>query len=80
MDDPKSCNGPPSSTRRRGPWPADLVDVAAASRSDGGQGLHQVLEEAGYSTPPSMTIIIKRTRARDPQVDDVLDALRALCA
>jgi hypothetical protein len=56
------------------------VEVAAAARADGGQGLQQVLEEAGYSTPPSMSIIIKRTRVRDPQVDDVLDALRALCA
>ena len=68
--------------------------MAAAGRTDGGIGLQHLLEEAGFSAKPAMTIIVKRpprkqdwTRApergrpsiMDPYVDDVLDALRSLC-
>lgn len=66
-----------------GPWPAVLVEMAAAGRDDGGVGLHHLARQAGFAQKPAMTIIIKRPprgRAVDPQVDDVLDALRALCA
>lgn len=66
----------------RGPWPTVLVEMAAAGREDGGLGLHHLLRQAGFSEKPAMTIIVKRPRTRlvDPHVDDVLDALRALCA
>jgi hypothetical protein len=66
----------------KGPWPTVLVEMAAAGRTDGGLGLHDLLQEAGFTKEPAMTIIVKRPRARlvDPHVDDVLDALRALCA
>ena len=72
-----------SKPRPKGPWPAALVEMAAAARDDGGVGLQQALHKAGFSEKPSMTIIVKRpprARAYDPAVDDVLDALRALCA
>ena len=54
----------------------------------GGMGLQHLLQEAGFAEKPEMSIIVKRparpTSARgqvsDPYVDDVLDALRALCA
>ena len=64
--------------------------MAAAGRTDGGIGRQHLLEEAGFSAKPAMTIIVKRPRpARtergrpsimDPYVDDVLDALRSLCS
>ena len=69
--------------RPRGPWPTALMEMAAAGRDDGGLGLHHLAQQAGFSEKPAMTIIVKRpprARAVDPQVDDVLDALRALCA
>ncbi len=68
--------------RSLGPWPTVLVQMAAAGREDGGLGLHHLLQQAGFSEKPAMTMIVKRPRARlvDPHVDDVLDALRALCA
>jgi hypothetical protein len=66
----------------RGPWLTALVEMAAAGRDDGGLGLHDLLQKAGFSEEPSMTVIVKRPRAlfSDPSVDDALDALRALCA
>jgi len=62
--------------------------MAAAGRTDGGMGLQHLLEAAGFAEKPSMSIIVKRPRRpgvergrpSDPDVDDVLDALRALCA
>jgi len=70
-----------------GKWPVTLVAMAAEGRTDGGIGLQHLLEEAGFAEKPSMSIIIKRPqRAKergqihDPYIDDVLDALRALCA
>ncbi len=70
-----------------GTWPVALVTAAAAGRADGGAGLNHVLEEAGFAKKPAMSIIVKRPRTVldkgipiDPAVDDVLDALRALCA
>ncbi len=71
---------------QRGPWPVSLVAMAAAGRADGGIGLQHLLEDAGFAQKPAMSIIVKRPRPRterggiiDPLVDDVLDALRALC-
>ncbi|MDB4943553.1 MAG: hypothetical protein JWP97_3087 [Labilithrix sp.] len=67
----------------REPWTRVLVEMAAVSRKDGGVGLHALAERAGLAHEPSMTVIVKRPpRARllDPHVEDVLDALRALCA
>lgn len=68
------------------PWPAELVAMAAAGRTDGGIGLQSLLEDAGFAEKPAMSIIVKKPRPRmdrgaflDPCVDDVLDALRALC-
>jgi len=77
----KTCKSA-AKTLPRGPWPTVLVEMAAAGREDGGVGLHHLLRQAGFSEKPAMTIIVKRPRARlvDPHVDDVLDALRALCA
>jgi hypothetical protein len=90
----KTRSAPPT----RAPWPSVLVEMAAVGREDGGMGLHHLLEEAGFTEKPSMTIIVKRQpRARlvervgrgssgrereinDPYVDDVLDALRSMCA
>jgi hypothetical protein len=73
--------------KRSGSWPIDLVTAAAAGRTDGGLGLQHLLEEAGFGKKPAMSIIVKRASRRtdrgrpvDPAVDDVLDALRALCA
>jgi len=70
-----------------GTWPVTLVAMAAAGREDGGVGLQSLLQEAGFAEKPAMSIIVKRTRPRaekgrpnDPYVDDVLDALRAMCA
>lgn len=71
-----------------GSWPVVLVAMAAAGRTDGGVGLQHLLEEAGFAEKPAMSIIVKRPRRPtlergrpvDPYVDDVLDALRALCA
>lgn len=70
-----------------GTWPVTLVAMAAAGRSDNGVGLQHLAQEAGFAEKPAMTIIIKRTRPRaeagkfvDPYVDDVLDALRSMCA
>lgn len=69
-----------------GPWPAVLVAMAAAGRGDGGIGLQHLLQDAGFAQKPAMSIIVKKPRPRmdrgaflDPMVDDVLDALRALC-
>lgn len=81
----------PAPSKPKGPWSTVLVAMAAAGRSDGGIGLQHLLEAAGFSEKPAMTIIVKRPRpARslergrpsivDPYVDDVLDALRALCS
>jgi hypothetical protein len=77
----------PSSEKSSGTWPVTLVSMAAAGRTDGGVGLQSLLQEAGFAEKPAMSIIVKRTRPRsekgrvnDPYVDDVLDALRALCA
>jgi len=77
----KTCKSPHNKPPR-GPWPTVLVEMAAANRDDGGVGLQHLLQEAGFAQKPAMTIIVKRPRARlvDPHVDDVLDALRALCA
>lgn len=63
-------------------WSRCLVDVAAESREDGGLGLLQLLQEAGFASRPVVTFIVKRARPStfDPLVDDVLDALSALCA
>lgn len=68
-----------------GTWPVALA--AAAGRADGGAGLQQLVQDAGFADEPAMTLIVKRPRPRaekgriiDPYVDDVLDALRALCA
>ena len=79
---------PPSSRRSSGTWPVTLVAMAAEGRDDGGMGLQHLLQEAGFAEKPEMSIIVKRpARAKtsrgqlnDPYVDDVLDALRALCA
>lgn len=75
------------SEKPSGSWPVVLVAAAAAGRTDGGVGLQHLLEEAGFAEKPAMSIIVKRPRPRldrgrpvDPYVDDVLDALRALCA
>ena len=78
----KTTCKPPRKQPPRGPWPTVLVEMAAAGRTDGGLGLYHLLEEAGFAKKPAMTIIVKRPRSRalDPYVDDVLDALRALCA
>ena len=66
-----------------------LSAAAAAGRTDGGTGLQHLLEEAGFAQKPEMTVIVKRPRPPrergkreivDPYVDDVLDALRNLCA
>ena len=77
----------PSNEKQSGTWPVTLVAMAAAGRSDGGIGLQHLLQEAGFAEKPAMSIIVKRARPRtdrgrvlDPYVDDVLDALRALCA
>lgn len=68
--------------RPKGPWLTVLVSMAAAGRTDGGVGLHHLLADAGFTKEPAMTIIVKRpgAKALDPYVDDVLEALRALCA
>lgn len=70
-----------------GTWPIALAATAAAGRADGGVGLQQLVHDAGFADEPAMTLIVKRPRPRaekgrivDPYVDDVLDALRALCA
>ena len=70
----------------QGPWPAVLVAMAAAGRGDGGVGLQHLLQNAGFAQKPAMSIVVKKPRPRmdrgaflDPMVDDVLDALRALC-
>jgi hypothetical protein len=77
----------PSNEKSSGTWPVTLVAMAAAGRSDGGVGLQSLLQEAGFAQKPAMSIIVKRSRPRmdrgrivDPYVDDVLDALRAMCA
>lgn len=77
----------PSSEKSSGTWPVALVSMAAAGRTDGGVGLQSLLQEAGFAEKPAMSIIVKRARPKaekgrlnDPYVDDVLDALRALCA
>ena len=80
---------PRSSSRIKkpqGPWPVLLVAMAAAGRGDGGIGLQHLLEDAGFTKKPAMSIIVKKPRPPmddgtfvDPCVDDVLDALRALC-
>lgn len=74
-------------SKSSGTWPIVLAASAAAGRTDGGAGLQQLVEKAGFADEPAMSIIVKRPRARadrgriiDPYVDDVLDALRALCA
>jgi hypothetical protein len=61
--------------------------MAAAGREDGGVGLQQLVQDAGFSEKPAMSIIVKRPRVLtdngkpvDPSVHDVLDALRAMCA
>lgn len=77
----KSTRAKPQS----GSWPIDLVAMAAAGRGDGGVGLQQLLQDAGFAEKPAMSIVVKRparprTERVDPYVDDVLDALRALCA
>lgn len=67
----------------RGPWTSVLVEMAAANRDDGGAGLQQFAQRTGLTHDPHVTIIVKRPqRAKmvDPHVEDVLDALRALCA
>lgn len=76
----------PTLSRTCAPWPVVLVAMAAAGRADGGVGLQHLLEDAGFHQKPAMTIIVKKPRPRmdrgtilDPCVDDVLDALRALC-
>lgn len=63
-------------------WTTVLVEMAAANRNDGGSGLHRLALKAGFSHEPSMSIVVKRPRAKlvDPYVEDVLDALRSLCA
>ena len=70
-----------------GTWPVTLVAMAAAGRMDGGVGLQHLAQEAGFAEKPAMKIVVKKPRPRmdrgrivDPWVDDVLDALRALCA
>jgi hypothetical protein len=77
----------PSSEKSSGTWPVTLVSMAAVGRTDGGVGLQSLLQDAGFAEKPAMSIIVKRTRPtaekgrlNDPYVDDVLDALRALCA
>ncbi len=67
--------------RRQG-WPSLLVKMAATARTDGGRGLCQLLDQEGFSSKPMMTVLVKRARppASDPVIDDVLDALSALCA
>lgn len=83
----KATPQPTPPKRPSGSWPVVLVTAAAAGQTDGGAGLQHLLEEAGFAEKPAMSIIIKRPRPRlergrpvDPYVDDVLDALRALCA
>lgn len=79
---------PARSKKPSGTWPVVLVAMAAEGRSDGGVGLQHLLQEAGFAEKPAMSIIVKRPRPRsdrggpplDPYVDDVLEALRALCA
>ena len=65
-----------------GVWPAVLVEMAAVNRNDGGVGLQHLAQRAGFADEPAMSIIVKRPRAKlvDPHVEDVLDALRSLCA
>ena len=76
-----------SAHKASGTWPVTLSTAAAAGRPEGAQALHDLLQEAGFTEKPAMSIIVKRPRPRsevgrihDPYVDDVLDALRALCA
>ena len=84
IPEPAEPNEPPKSTRSSGTWPVELAVSAAAGQTDGGLGLQHLIEEAGFAKKPEMTIIVKRPRVaariNDPYVDDVLDALRALCA
>ena len=85
---PKRTRKPAPTEKSSGTWPVSLVAMAAAGRTDGGVGLQHLLEEAGFAEKPAMSIIVKRPpraaaergRVVDPYVDDVLDALRALCA
>jgi hypothetical protein len=83
----RKATPPARSEKPSGSWPVVLSAAAAAGRTDGGVGLQHHLEEAGFAEKPAMSIIVKRPRPRldrgrpvDPYVDDVLDALRALCA
>ena len=84
---PRSAT-PPKAQKASGTWPVVLAASAAAGQTDGGVGLQHLLEEAGFAQKPEMTIIVKRPRPAptergriiDPYVDDVLDALRNLCA
>ncbi len=78
----------PEPKKTSGTWPVALVAMAAEGRDDDGEGMKSLLVGAGFGKKPAMSIIVKRPpRARsersgitDPYVDDVLDALRALCA
>jgi hypothetical protein len=81
----KARQAAPRSEKSSGSWP--VVLAAAAGRTDGGVELQHLLEEAGFAEKPAMSIIVKRPRPAlergrpvDPAVDDVLDALRAMCA
>jgi hypothetical protein len=84
----KKTRRPAPNPKPSGTWPVVLVAAAAAGRTDGGAGMKHLLEEAGFAEKPAMTVIVKRPRPApsergrivDPYVDDVLDALRALCA
>jgi hypothetical protein len=83
----KARQAAPRSEKKSGSWPVVLVAAAAAGRTDGGLELQHLLEEAGFAEKPAMSIIVKRPRPAlergrpvDPAVDDVLDALRGMCA
>jgi hypothetical protein len=81
MDDERSDRG-------SGTWPVFLVAAAAVGRADGGAGLQTLVHEAGFATKPLMSIVVRRSpprvdidgRPMDPLVDDVINALRSLCA
>ena len=83
----KQTRRPALSKTTSGTWPVSLVAMAAVGRDDGGVGLQQLVHDAGFAEKPSMSIIVKRPKPKtdrgavvDPWVDDVLDAIRALCA
>lgn len=66
--DRRSKTDPTSALR---PWSVALAAMAALARGDGGTGLAELVQVAGFSKPPAVTFVIKKVQRPRPPAHEL---------